>query len=292
MIFNERNDPNQISNLIDFNTREYKMASNFSSNYSEISDNGNNERSFDINRQDENNSLNDSQVSEYAVQRTFTENNDNRYSEYESQSSMFNLNFIKIDNKDSNLDFLKINHASNKQNEDMNVFGLNNNDTENNNIFNFDKSYSRKRNLMNEFDKYKEEENDQPQYIINDILGTNKSKNEDLYMNTNNSEVNNNFENMVYVDNNCNTEGSNINLDIKPKIFNDEYSKIPGKGSNKQIPKAINKALMGNKDNMDTNMSHSVNNSNNSKILKADPSVDDLIGKDIQLNFSEAICSS
>ena len=280
MIFIERNDPNQISNLIDFNTRDDKMASNFSSNYSEISDNGYNEKSFEINRQDENNSLNESQVSEYAVQRTFPDNNDNRFTEYESDSSMFNLNFIKIEKNSHNLDFLKLNNLNDKQNEDMNIFGLDNNDTENNNIFNFDKSYSRKRNLMNEFDKYKEEENDQPKYIMNDILGSNKTNNEELYLNANNSEINNNEEkNMFYINNNCNPQESNINLDIQNNNFKDKFTKFVGKASNQQIPKIHKKVLMTKKDDLDTNMSNSVNNSNNSKILKADPSVDDLKGK-------------
>lgn len=281
MIFNERNDPNQISNLIDFNTRESKVASNFSSNYSEISDNGNHERSFDINRQEDNNSLNESQVSEYAVQRTIPDGSDNRFSEYESQSSMFNLNFIKVENNCNNLDFLNMNHASNKNNEDMNVFGINNNnnDTENNNnIFNFEKSYSRKRNLMNEFDKYKEEENDHHKKILNDLLGSNKSNNEDIYINTHNSEANNNIDNMVYISDNCNTESSNINLNVENNNFIDKFSKIVEKTGNKQIQKINNKVLMNNKRDMDSNISNSVNNSNNSKVLKADPSVDDLIG--------------
>jgi hypothetical protein len=281
MIFNERNDPNQISNLIDFNTREYKMTSNFSSNYSEISDNGNNERSFDINKQEDNNSLNESQVSEYAVQRTIPDGSDNKFSDYESHSSMFNLNFIKVENNCNNLDFLNMNHASNKNNEDMNVFGMNNNNNEtenNNNIFNFEKSYSRKRNLMSEFDKYKEEENDHPKNIQNEILGSNKSNNEDLYVNTHNSEANNNIDNMVYINNICNTESSNVNFDTENNNYKDKFSKFVEKACNKQIPKIHNKVLMNNKRDMDSNMNNSVNNSNNSKVLKADPSVDDLIG--------------
>jgi len=299
MIFIERNDPNQISNLIDFSSRDYKIVSNFSSTYSDNSDNGNNEKSFDLYRQDDNNSLSESQISEYAVQKSFTDNNEKICSRDESQSSMYNLNFIKVENNNKdNLDFLNLN-SENQNNEDMKIFGIKNNEFENKNIFNYDKLYSRKTLLMNEFDKYKEEEvNDNSKYTLNKILEANKSDNEDLN-NTNNKEAKNNLRNKFFM-NNSNNEESNSNLDIQNKKFSENTTKFEAKGIIKQapIPKIHNKGLKINKVNLDFNRDISIDNLNNAKTLKEDhsPSCLDLIGKFIiillLIIISQAICSS
>jgi len=97
MIFNERNDPNQISNLIDYQTGESK--SNYSSLKSDISENDS--KVFDNSFDKLHYRSVDSQISEYAVQKSVMEYNDFKSrSEYESGNSV--LNNLQFTSKNNN----------------------------------------------------------------------------------------------------------------------------------------------------------------------------------------------
>lgn len=278
MIFNERNDPNQISNLIDFNSRDFKAASNFSSNYSEISDQGNIEKSFDLYKQEDNYELNESQVSEYAVQRDNHDLTYNLCTEYESQNSMLNLNFIRLDKNNTNdLDILKLNNASIKENHGKQLFGITKNESDlSKNIFYYDKNFSKKKIMMDEYNKYKEEEGIENQYknLMNQILGSNKSNNEDLGVETNKSQIENPLTQEIQIKNNGDSDElkSSLNKKMNSSTKNAKFL------SSKKAFKDTDKDFAGESNNLNSNISNSVNNSNNSKVLDNDPSVTDLFG--------------
>ena len=91
MIFNERNDPNQISNLIDYQSGESKLDSS-NSVLSEISEMGNESRMYDNSFDKPHYRSIDSQISEYAVQKSIIEYPEFKSgnNEYESQNSVLN----------------------------------------------------------------------------------------------------------------------------------------------------------------------------------------------------------
>jgi len=280
MIFNERNDPNQISNLIDFNSRDFKAASNFSSNYSEISDQGNIEKSFDLYKQEDINELNESQVSEYAIQRDNHDLTYNICTEYESQNSMFNLNFIKLDknyNNTNDTDIVKLNNASIKENHEKQIFGMTKNESDfSKNIFYYDKNFSKKKIMMDEYNKYKDEKGIENQYknLMSQILGSNKSNNQDLGVETNNSQSENPLDKEIQIKSNgdSNELKSGLNKKINSSTKHAKFL------SSKNAFKDTDKDFPGDSNNLNSNISNSVNNSNNSKVLDHDPSVTDLIG--------------
>lgn len=96
MIFNERNDPNQISSLIDYQSGESKL--NYSSLRSNISENDSKvyDNSFD---RPHNRSV-DSQISEYAIQKSIFEFNDISRNDYETENSVNKLEFTIRNNKE------------------------------------------------------------------------------------------------------------------------------------------------------------------------------------------------
>ncbi len=266
MIFNKRNDSNQISNLINFNSRENPVTSNFSSYYSEISENCNNERSIDLHGQEDSIiSLSDSQISEYGVQKTMPDIVENRQSDYESRSSMFNFN--KFDSNKKTLDFLN-SKMSKKLSKD--IFR---DDNENKlTKFNFVNSSSKKMNLMKEFVKSKAEANQNAKYLMDEILKSDNSEN--IGIESNHTKCFNFNEELK----DFNTEKSNINLvsqkDIPKYLVKNDVLKNNQFDSSKE---GKNKTL---KDNILNSVnSNSSNNTNNSRNYNNDADMDDLVSK-------------
>ena len=163
MIFIERNDPNQISNLIDYQTGESGIKSNYSSLRSENSDIGNESRL--------NNSFDkpcyrsvDSQISEYAVQKSIIENNNFlTKSEYESGNSVLNNLQFKSHNKEEE-------YSSHRKNDHINFLWRRGN--ENNSQKNMDNS---KKSLGSELNQFNENNTNNNKINLSSMLSNNSN---------------------------------------------------------------------------------------------------------------------
>lgn len=268
MIFIERNDPNQISNLIDYQTGESKL--NYSSGVSEVSENGNDSKLYENSFDKPHYRSVDSQISEYAVQKSVMEYTDFKSkSEYESGNSV--LNNLQFTSKNREEEFF-----SNKKEGYINSLWRKGNDqNKDSQVLNT----ISKKNLFNQLNKFQENNSDN-KINLSCMLSNNSV----------NRGENNDYKDMVNRDTNksdaisylCSNNESNLDFGIGTEDFSklkmNKY-KINTSSNNSKFNVMSNNAQSDN--NTNTNQSNlnniSINDKKISKITTT--SVDDLRGK-------------
>lgn len=282
MIFNERNDPNQISNLIDYQTGESKL--NYSTLKSDISENDSKvyDNSFD---KPHYRSI-DSQISEYAVQKSVMEYNDFKSrSEYESGNSVLNnLQFTSKNNKGEE-------YPSNKKDGYINYLWRRGNENNRESQKTIDNS---KKDLLNDLNQFNENNTNNNKINLSNMLTDNSAIKKHNNNNTNNTNITSKTDrdrdmmnrdsvdsgNISYICSNNNTNINESNLDVgvtaeEIERFNKNKYKL---NTNSNISKFNVDSNNLNSD-VNTNQSGINNFSNNDKrITKNASSTDDISG--------------